>query len=331
MEEKSKEKLCAEQEATSSDMRPGASKIQRPWESKVRRREGSKVQQHEDAALKTCMQFFADELLPYLGIEGKVVSIAPTELVSLEIRKLYQDFNFIMDDGTWKHFEFQSTNEGVEGLRRFRAYEVVTSYQYKVEVTTYVLFSGNIKNPVTEFTEGINTYRVVPIVMKDRNADEMIIRLQKKLEAGENITKEEIIPLMLCPLMGGSMPQKERITAAYAITQKAAGIPGEEIRKIEAVIYAMADKFLESEEMEKLKEEISMTKLGQMLVDMGIEKGLAQGLEKGIRGMVLDYLEEGISEERICEKLCRRFDLSAEKAKEYFDKYSKEEECCAMK
>lgn len=28
----------------------------------------SGIQQHEDAALKTSMQFFADELLPYFGI-----------------------------------------------------------------------------------------------------------------------------------------------------------------------------------------------------------------------------------------------------------------------
>ena len=65
-----------------------------------------------------------------------------------------------MDDGTWKHFEFQSTNEGILGLKRFRTYEAITSYQNNVSVTTYVLFSGEIKNPVTEFTEGINTYRI---------------------------------------------------------------------------------------------------------------------------------------------------------------------------
>ena len=85
------------------------------------------------------MQFFADELLPYLNIKGKVVSFAPTELVHLELQKLFQDFNFIMEDGTWKHFEFQSTNEGLKGLKRFRAYEALTSYQYNVTVETYVL------------------------------------------------------------------------------------------------------------------------------------------------------------------------------------------------
>ncbi len=41
-----------------------------------------------------------------------------------------------------------------------RTYEALTSYQHKVPVTTYVLFSGNIKNPRTSFTEGINTYKV---------------------------------------------------------------------------------------------------------------------------------------------------------------------------
>ena len=105
----------------------------------------SSVQQHEDAVLKTSMQFFADELLPYLNVKGKVVSFAPTELVHLELQKLFQYFNFIMEDGTWKHFEFQSTNEGLKGLKCFRAYEAFTSYQYNVVVETYVLFSGKIK------------------------------------------------------------------------------------------------------------------------------------------------------------------------------------------
>lgn len=46
--------------------------------------------QHEDAALKISMQFFADELLPYFGISGKVAAIAPTELVHLEAQKFLQ-------------------------------------------------------------------------------------------------------------------------------------------------------------------------------------------------------------------------------------------------
>lgn len=67
-----------------------------------------------------------------------------------------------------------------------------------------------------------------------------------------------------------------------------------------------------------------MTVLGEMIRQDGVAEGMAQGIEKGIRKLILDNMEEGISGERICEKLCRRFGLEAEKAKEFFDKYSKE-------
>lgn len=49
-------------------------------------------QQHEDVALKTYMQFFANELLPFFGIKGTVKGFPKTELVHLDIRKLFQDF-----------------------------------------------------------------------------------------------------------------------------------------------------------------------------------------------------------------------------------------------
>lgn len=274
----------------------------------------SHVTQHEDAALKTMMQFFADELLVYFGIEGKAVLAAPTENVYLELKKLYEDFNLVMEDGTWKHFEFQSTNEGKKGLKRFRSYESVASAQYDVEITTYVLFSGKIHCPMTEFTEGINTYRVIPIIMQDRNADLLIKKLKEKAAHGEKITKEDLVQLTLCPLMGGEISQKDRIKAAFEITKEASGITPDEKQKIEVVIYTMADKFLDSISMEEIKEAVSMTKLGQMMLDEGFKRGITQGITQGIsQGItqgaeqnkqenarnLLDILDEKIIAERI--------------------------------
>ena len=159
----------------------------------------------------------------------------------------------MMEDGTWKHFEFQSTNEGIMGLKRFRVYEALTSYQYKVSVETYVLFSGSIKNPMTEFSEGCNTYRVNPIIMQHKDADELMARLEEKQKNGDVITKDDLVPLVLCPLMGGESSQKDRINKAYQITRKVTDVRKEEIDKIESMLYAMADKFLEAVELEKLK------------------------------------------------------------------------------
>ena len=242
---------------------------------------GSNVSQHEAAALKVMMQFFADETLPFLGISGKVVSIAPTESIYLELKKQYEDFNLITEDGTWKHFEFQSTNGGVEDLKRFRSYESVASYTYGVEITTYVLFSGKIRHPVTEFSEGINTYRIIPVIMTNIDADQLLQTLKDKADQGNPITKEELVQLSLTPLMGGNTTLKDRILTAFQITKEASEITPQEKQKIEAVIYTMADKFLDSVTLEEVEAAVKMTRLGQMLVNDGFHDGFNNGFNDG--------------------------------------------------
>ena len=260
------------------------------------RQKQNTVNQIEDSAMKTMVRFFADEMLPYLGIQGKVKMVAPTEEIHMEIKRVYEDMNLIMEDGTWKHFEFQSTNGGVTDLKRFRVYEAITSQQNKVPVITYVLFSGKIKNPQYQFTEGINTYRVIPIVMQNKNADRIIKRLRKKQKKCRTITREELVSLVLTPLMQGKIPIKDRIKNAFQIIGEENCMKAEETQKIQAVIYALAEKFLKNEEMDEIKGVINMTRLGQMLVNDGMSQGKAEAIVEilDIKGALSEDLRQRI-------------------------------------
>lgn len=60
--------------------------------------------------------------------------------------------------------------------------KVVEITQHDVSVTTYVLYSGNVKNPVTEYTEGVNTYRIVPLVMQGYDAENYFKEIRKKIK-----------------------------------------------------------------------------------------------------------------------------------------------------
>lgn len=204
---------------------------------------------------------------------------------------------------TIKHFEFQSTNEGLIGLKRFRMYEAVISYQNQRAVTTYVLFFGNIKRPMTEFKEGLNTYKVEPIILSNEDSDKIMHNLQVKIDAGEPVTKADLLPLCLSPLMGGKMTHKERIMAAYDITRRATGVGMDVIQNVEAVLYIMADKFLESKEMERLKEEIKMTRLGQMLFYDGVAEGRAEGERSLLILQVQRKLDKGKTLEIIADEV----------------------------
>ena len=261
-----------------------------------------KPHQVEDAIHKTLTLFFRDELLPFFHIEGEVDHIGPTETIHLELKKFYEDFNLVMKDGSWIHFEFQSSdNKALEDLKRFWVYEALTTYQHNVTVRTYVLYSGTITNPLTEFTSGFNIYRVQPIIMKGYRAEKVFENLTYKIENSIPLTKEDLVPLALCPLMSGELSQKDRFQNAFHILrQSGKNIP--DVKKIEAVVFAMANKFLESVDFDELKEEFKMTELGLFLyndgkadgIEEGIKQGIAQGMQQASRKYAKKLLKNGV-------------------------------------
>ena len=71
--------------------------------------------------------------------------------------------------------------------------------------------------------------------------------------------------------MSGDIPQKERIQKSFQFFKAAKNtVPDTEI--IEAVIYAMATKFLNQTDMNAIKEEVKMTPLGTIIFNDGVEK-----------------------------------------------------------
>ncbi len=257
-----------------------------------------KTNQTEDAVMKSMMRFFADEMLPAFGITKKVKDLAPTEQVHVEIRKGLLDFNLVMDDSSISHFEFQSTNGGRRDLRRFRSYEADASYQFGQPVTTYVLFSGNIKKPMTRITEGVNTYRIVPIIMRKRNADMILKKLHKKVSTGAALTRGDLVMLPLLPIMGGHLAQKDRIRSAFQVTSHADKVSKEDVSKIEAAIFAMATKFLNQDDLKEIKEEFKMTIFSDFVEDgrkLGLTEGRQLGRNELFQELVVKKLNNGNS------------------------------------
>lgn len=106
----------------------------------------------------------------------------------------------------------------------------------------------------------------------------------------ENIKKE----------MSGESSQKDRINKAYRITRNITEVKEEDINRIEAMLYAMADKFLDSVDLDKLKEEIAMTRLGQMIWEDGERKGREEGKASAYLEMIkAGYITETEAAKRL--------------------------------
>ena len=247
-------------------------------QDKNRRKDGPA--HSEDLALKSAAAYFGAELIHWLGIRERAIRAVPTEMVELETRHMYEDFLYEMENGMYYHFEFESDSISTEDLKRFREYEASTARIYNAPVITYVICSSGVKKLRDSITEGINTYRVRLVRLKDENADQLLKQLPEKSTA--DLTREDIIPLLFSPLMGGRSSQKERILQCIEVLRNAeATFPKNDIRKMEAILYIFAVKFLDDTELESIKEAVAMTKLGQMIWNDALEKGREEGEKIG--------------------------------------------------
>ena len=240
----------------------------------------------EDRALKAGMQAFGESVMKYLGQSGTVRRVAPTEQVHLEMRQLQEDFNFEMQEGYWRHYEFESDGITVADLRRFREYEAYVSMVYQVPVITTVLCSSRVKRIRSKLKQGINTYHVEVIHLRQMDGDKVLRELKRKVKKKKELTRDDLVPLLLTPLMSGDTTVYERIVRGFRILRKAqGGLETEELKKMQAILYTFACKFLTEEEVKKIKEEMDMTLLGQLLVEDGWNRGIKEGIEKGMKLM----------------------------------------------
>ena len=235
----------------------------------------------EDRAMKAAAGMLGEALISLTDLGFRIQRMVPTEQVVLHVEDFMEDFNYETDDGKILHLEFESDELTKEDLMRFRGYEAVLSYQHKKDVYTCVLCSSKAERLLSEIQTGMNRYSVKVIRLMDWDADKLLDDLEQTQENSHPLNQETLLKLVLLPLMGGNLSQMERIRKGFQILR------GErehrekpELLQLEGVLYILAEKFLDKKELEALKEEIRVTRLGQMLYDDGLKDGRKEGSDE---------------------------------------------------
>ncbi len=144
-----------------------------------------------------------------------------------------------------------------------------------------MIFTGELIKPVYEETYGINTYRTIPISMQDKDADILLETFKENKKLQKPLSQTDLVALALTPVMGSKKSRSQRIFEAVTLIRNE---KNEDAQRVLAVLYAFAEKFMKDPtELEKLKEVMRMTRLGQMLFDEGLEQGREAGLEQGLK------------------------------------------------
>lgn len=200
------------------------------------------------------------------------------------------------------------------------------SMTYEVPVITTVVCSADMKQVRSCIVQGINTYKVEVVQLKQKNADRELQNIWSKMECGDKLTKVDLVAVALLPLMSGDTSIYARCCQGFQILKMAQeNMEKEEIKKLQAMLYTLACKFLTEEDLIKLKEAIDMTVLGQALMNDGIERGIAQGIAQGIEQGIVALVNASkhfkASESETIALVEKEFAIPQERAEGYVKQY----------
>lgn len=212
------------------------------------------------------------------------------------------DYTFLLDDGSFIHFEFQTTNNK-QDLARFLAYDAVLHYKENRPVNTIVVYSSSIKNAKTSIDVGSIKYSVQAFYMDKINGDEQYEHLKNKIKQGEVLTRLDLLALVFLPIMHSEKDKNERIIESIKLAKE---IKDKENQMNSlALLYAFAEKFIDDKNIERVKEVFRMTELGKLLKEEGIEEGIKEGRKQELLRTSTKLLTKkfGVLPDEIKEKL----------------------------
>lgn len=286
---------------------------------------GEIAYQNKDITAKLMAETLKGKSLAPFGLPFlKIVDILPTNLPAIESNELRLDNLFRLNDDSLAMIDYESSFDR-ENFVKYLNYiaRVIKRFAMQNElknlkkIKMVVIYTADVEQAEEVYDLGGLLLVVEAAYLVRRDSDEIYCRLKRKIESDECLSGEELMELMILPLTVKGKNRKQKVIEQVVDLAKKISDRSEQVRAL-AGILTFTDKVIDQTYAKKVKEEMQMTLVGQMLIDEGMEKGL----EKGIEAFILDNLEEKKDLDQICQKLMKRFSLSQKEADSFLQKYS---------
>lgn len=283
--------------------------------------------QNKDITSKLMAETLKGKSLAAFGLpELKIVDILPTNLPVIESNELRLDNLFLLSDSSLAIIDYESSfsrenfvkylNYIARVIRRFAIRRELKDLK---QLKMVVIYTADVERAEERYDLGGLILVVESAYLIHLDGSQIYHRLKNKIDAGEKLTEEELMELMILPLtVKGKKRKQETIEKAVNLGKRLPDREGQ--LKVIAGILTFTDKVIDRAYAKKLEEEMQMTLVGQMLMDEGYQRGM----EKGIQVFIQDNVSENVPKQRIIQKLQANFSLMEEEAINYYTIFSKQ-------
>jgi len=235
--------------------------------------------QIEDTIMKAVMELFKGDAVKFFGINTRVIASARTELAHIPVQRKTDDWLWETDEDTFLHFEFQSDYDKKD-LARFMVSDAILHFNTGKPVRTIVVYSAEISETITTLNAGAIQYNVEAFYMSALDGDKTYADIKAKVDAGEPLTKQDLMSIVFLPMMKNSVDKATRFEQAITLSNEIPAV--DEQAQMQAMLKLLAEKFIKDQSvLQRLKELIGMGAISEMIVNDKVIEIAKNLLRKG--------------------------------------------------
>lgn len=243
---------------------------------------------NKDVAAKVVGEALKGKSLAPFGLDSlRIKEVLPTNLPAVESNELRLDNLFLLQDDEVAIIDYESEYKKENfvkyinyAARVIRRYAKQGKLQALREIRIIVIYTADVESACEEYDLRGVKVKIEAAYLVKLDTEHIFGKLEEKIQRQEVLGEEEVLQLMVLPLtVKGKRDKQEAIMRAVEVAKR---LPDHR-QKVETLagILTFTDKVIDEEYREKVKEELEMTQIVQMIFDEGVERGEEIGRKKG--------------------------------------------------
>ena len=273
------------------------------------------VYQNKDIEFKLLSETYKEKSFEAYGLKlPRIKQVLPTNLPSVAANEKHMDNLFLLADGTLAAVDYESEDSIKNRVKYVNYIGRVMERFYKdtkeiPDIRLIVIYTGDVLRAENKFEMPCMTLRMEQVFIAELPEEEIYQTIEHKLATGGELTEQELMQLVILPLAGKGVKNKQKRIEQIIKTTRLIKKEADQIFVLTGLLVS-TDKFISEENAEIIRRLLDMTKVGRMLYEEGIEEGRNKMLQ--LVGRVFTVLrdEPALTNKEIADRLyCNEKDV----------------------
>lgn len=260
--------------------------------------------QNKDISSKVTGEALVGQSLAPFGLpELQVIGLLPTNLPVVESNELRLDNLFLLSDGSLAIIDYESDYDKENFVkyinyiaRVIKRYAIAKQLSDLKQIKMIVIYTADVEQAESQYDLGSLILMVESAFLLKIETMKIYQELEEKVAAGQVLSEEELMKMMILPLTVKGNPGKQEAIVKVIGLAKRLPDRTQSIRAL-AGILAFSDKVIDADYSKQIREEMQMTQIERMIYEEASEvwrvKGLEEGRQKGLEEGRKEGLDKG--------------------------------------